>query len=75
MARSWVHTVHKNGQWINELEGGQKLSGHRKKDTAVQAGRREAKKRETEHVIHNLDGKVGKNGRNSYGNDPRSSPG
>lgn len=67
MARGWVHTVHKGGSWINEVEGGQQLSAHRTKDAAVEAGRTEAKRQRTEHVIHNLDGTIGS--RNSYGGD------
>jgi hypothetical protein len=39
----------------------------------VKAGRDLARSRKTEHVIHNLDGKIGE--RNSYGNDPASRPG
>lgn len=67
MARGWIHTVHKNGQWVNEIEGGQVLSTHSTKEAAVAAGREEAKRRKTEHVIHNLDGTISE--RNSYGPD------
>jgi hypothetical protein len=35
------------------------------KADAVEAGRREARRRETEHVIHNRDGTIAK--RTSYG--------
>ena len=73
MARSWIHTVHKNGAWINEVEGEGQLSSHQTKDEAVEAGRAAARARRTEHVIHNLDGTISE--RNSYGNDPFPPPG
>ena len=43
------------------------------KAEAVEAGREEAQRRLTEHVIHNQDGTSGE--QNSYGNDPVSRPG
>jgi hypothetical protein len=46
---------------------------HDTKDEAVKAGRELARNRKTEHVIHNVDGKIGE--RNSYGNDPARRPG
>jgi hypothetical protein len=73
MARGWVHTVHKNGAWVNEIEGEGALSSHSTKEEAVAAGRREAIARKTEHVIHNMDGTISE--RNSYGNDPYPPPG
>jgi hypothetical protein len=73
MARGWVHTVHKNGAWVNEIEEGAKLSEHATKEAAVAAGRAEAIARKTEHVIHNIDGSIAE--RNSYGNDPYPPPG
>lgn len=67
MARGWVHTIHRSGEWVNELEDGPILSQHTTKAPAVLAGRLEAKSRRTEHVIHNVDGSIGE--RNSYGAD------
>ena len=43
------------------------------KAEAVQAGRDEARRPQTEHVIHNEDGSIGE--RNSYGPDPSDRPG
>lgn len=68
MARGWVHAVHRDGMWVNEIEGEGQISSHKTKDAAVDAGRDAARARRTEHVIHNLDGTI--SGRNSYGNDP-----
>jgi hypothetical protein len=68
MARGWVHTVHRDGAWLNEIEGGQVLPRHRTKDEAVAAGRDRAQRDRTEHVVHNMDGTIGY--RNSYGHDP-----
>ena len=64
-----VHTTpNPDGKgWINQV-GGQVVSQHRKKDTAVARGRQEARPRESEHAIHNKDGRIGR--KNSYGNDP-----
>jgi len=74
MADGFVHTVFKGGQWINEVEGGDPLGGgYANKDEAVAAGRGRAKQDTTEHLIHNQDGTISE--RNSYGNDPVSTPG
>lgn len=74
MAKGFIHTVFKDGQWINEVEEGDAFGGaHETKETAVEAARTRAKQDSTEHVIHNQDGTIGE--RHSYGNDPASSPG
>lgn len=74
MADGFVHTVHKDGQWLNELEGGSAFGGsYATKEDAVAAGRARAQQDNTEHVIHNQDGTIGD--RSSYGNDPASRPG
>ncbi|MBZ5721003.1 MAG: DUF2188 domain-containing protein [Acidobacteriia bacterium] len=64
-----VHTVPNSGGsgWINEA-GGRTLSHHRTQETAIETGRREAIRQETEHFIHNREGRIRE--RNSYGNDP-----
>jgi hypothetical protein len=64
-----VHTVPHGDEWANEREDASRLS--KKFDTkaeAEQAGRKTAKREETEHLIHKGDGEIGE--RNSYGNDP-----
>jgi hypothetical protein len=68
MARGWIHTVHKNGQWVNEVEDGGEISRHDTKENAEEAGRDRAKRDKTEHVIHHMDGTISE--RNSYGGDP-----
>jgi len=68
MGRGWVHTVNRDGMWVNEVEGGERLSEHYMKDAAVAAGRDAAERRRTEHVVHNVDGTIAR--RNSYGPDP-----
>jgi hypothetical protein len=74
MAKGYVHTVHKNDRWVNEIEGQGALSGSfDRKTEAVAAGRARAKRDQTEHVIHTMDGKIG--ARSSYGNDSRHRPG
>ena len=64
-----VHTVHDiGGVWVNKVSG-VPVSRHRTKETAIRRGRQIARKRGTEHAIHNLNGQIGR--KNSYGNDPR----
>lgn len=53
--------------WRNEIEGEAVLSTHATRGEAVDAGREGARRRQTEHVIHNSDGSIGE--RNSYGSD------
>ncbi len=67
MADGFIHTVHKNGNWLNEVEGarGEIPGRHRTKRAAVTAGRARARRGKTEHVIHKLNGEVGE--RRSYG--------
>jgi hypothetical protein len=74
VAKGFIHTVWKSERWINEVEEGDEFGGpHATKDAAVEAGRARAKADKTEHVVHNQDGTISE--RNSYGNDPESSPG
>ena len=73
MGRGWVHTVHKGGQWVNEIEDGEEVSTHSTREEAVSAGRDRARADKTEHVIHAEDGTISE--RNSYGSDPRESKG
>ena len=70
MAEGFVHTVYVNGRWVNWLEGqdGAVLGTFDTKEEAVEAGREEASRRLTEHLIHNEDLSVGE--RNSYRGDP-----
>jgi Uncharacterized protein conserved in bacteria (DUF2188) len=75
MAEGFVHTVHANGRWRNSVEGEDRasLGAFDTKEKAVEAGQEEARRRKSEHVIHNEDGSVGE--RNSYGGDPANRPG
>ncbi len=68
-----VHTVHRDGTWLNKVGGEQVGGTYDRKDDAVSAGRQEAVARQTEHHIHNLDGTIAE--KNSYGNDPEDVPG
>ena len=74
MAKGYVHTIHKNDRWVNEIEGQGAIRGSfERKTEAVAAGRARAKRDKTEHVIHKMDGKIG--ARSSYGGDSRRRPG
>jgi hypothetical protein len=71
VAKGFIHTVYRNDQWVNEVEGGGAISGiHATKEEAVKVGRARAQQDKTEHVIHKQDGTIGE--RNSHGNDPAS---
>lgn len=48
MARGWVHTVHRNGVWVNEIEGEGQMSSHRTKEEAVATGRETARARDSQ---------------------------
>jgi Uncharacterized protein conserved in bacteria (DUF2188) len=75
MADGFVHTVHSNGRWVTTIEGEGKRPGssYTSKEMATAAGRAEARRRKTEHVIHNEDGSIAE--RDSYGNDRPARPG
>ena len=65
MAQGWIHTIHSDGAWINEVEGSGPI-GRRydSRQDAVPAGRRHAMAERTDHLIHDLDGTVAE--QNSY---------
>jgi hypothetical protein len=69
MAEGFVHTVLRDGRWRNYVDGEQEwLRGaFRSKETAVVAGGVEARRRRTEHLIHDEDGKI--SARSSYDTD------
>jgi hypothetical protein len=75
MAEGFVHTVRREEGWANTIEGedGALPGTYETKEAAVAAGREEAIRRKTEHVIHNEDTSIGE--RNSYGGDPAHRPG
>ncbi len=75
MAAGFVHTTQRDGRWRNTLEGQDGLlpGAFDTKAEAVAVGRLEARRRQTEHVIHNEDGSIAE--RNSYGSDPAHRPG
>lgn len=64
-----VHTVPHGDEWANEREGSERASKvFDTKAEATEAGRKTARREETEHLLHKRDGQIGD--RNSYGNDP-----
>ena len=66
MAEGFVHTLQVNRRWVNSLEGQDRrlLGTFDAKEETVEAGREEASRRLTEHLIHNEDLAVEE--RNSY---------
>jgi hypothetical protein len=76
MAKGDIHTVHRDGRWFNEVEGGERASNSGERKADVQAkGREMAIEHGVEHLIHNLDGTIGE--RNTYPRerDPQRTPG
>ena len=74
MARNFVHVKRQGDQWAAAHEGRSRPdSTHRTQERAISAGRRVAKKEQTELVVHGRDGRVRE--RDSYGNDPRRTKG
>jgi Uncharacterized protein conserved in bacteria (DUF2188) len=65
MARAVIHTLRRDGLWVNEFADGTLISRHLERKKAIQAGREASERRRAEHVIHNEDGAVA--GRNDYG--------
>jgi hypothetical protein len=60
VAQGFIHTVHKDGQWLNEVEGKGPIRGkYSTKAEAVAAGKARAKRDKTEQVIHKRDGSIG----------------
>jgi hypothetical protein len=73
MPRGDVEAYYEDGLWKNKIEGNERASNvHEVKAAAVGAARQMAMLREVEHMIRNMDGTIGE--RNSYGNDPGTSP-
>lgn len=70
MSKKPIHTVHdSNGGWKNVREGASRApSTHTTKSETQTAGRDQARRDSTEHVIHNMDERIAQ--RNSYGDDP-----
>jgi hypothetical protein len=68
-----IETVHENGQWLNRVvgEGGILSFSHPDKESAVDVGRDEARRRWVEHIIRNLDGTISE--RHTYRHDPARS--
>jgi Uncharacterized protein conserved in bacteria (DUF2188) len=74
MGNGAIHTVYRDGRWVNEAEGEDKIGGvHATKEEAVSTGRARAQQDHVDHVIHNEDGTVGE--RSSYGADPATRKG
>ena len=75
MAEGFVHTVSVDAHQGNTIEGQDGMVGgpYPTKAEAAEAGRAEAQRRNTEHVIHRQDGPIEE--RNSHGGDPAHWPG
>lgn len=58
MTRGWIHTRYQAGRWINTAEDGGILAAYDSQAAAKLAGRAEAERRETTHVVHRIDGSI-----------------
>ena len=58
MAHGWIHTEYRAGRWTNRVEDGTILSSHDSQAEAKVAGRAEARRRNTTHVVHRIDGSL-----------------
>jgi len=64
-----IHVVPQGDKWAVKPEGASTpLSTHRTQGAALEAGRREARRNESELVIHRANGQI--RDKDSYGNDP-----
>lgn len=72
MAKKEIHTTKdkESNKWVNKAANSNEiLSRHENKQNAIERGRKLAIQVQAEHVIHNLDGKIGM--KNTYAeNDP-----
>ena len=69
-----VHVVSSDKGWRIEVEGtGRARSTHSTQAEAVHAARELARKNKSELLVHGRNGRVRM--RNTYGSDPRRSPG
>jgi hypothetical protein len=60
MAIGDIETYHENGVWKNRVEGGRKASNTAETKSEAQCtGRQMAIDRGVEHIIKNLDGRIG----------------
>ena len=74
MPKGDVETFHEGGAWHNKVEGTSEVLGtYPVKAETQAAGRDYARAHKVEHIIRNLDGRIGE--RNTYGHDPRNIPG
>lgn len=68
MSKSNIETYNEDGQWKSRREGSSRAFSVGGTKAEQQAQGRDAAKRDgVEHIIKNLDGKIGE--KNSYGND------
>ena len=58
MAKGWLHTVYRDGFWVNEVEGGGALTKHETRADALAVGARAAQELGTRHVVHSSGGQV-----------------
>jgi hypothetical protein len=74
MPRNFVHITREGDRWAVEHEGRRSPdSTHRTQAAAIKAGRRMAKREQTEWVVHGRAGRI--RDRVSCGTDPRRSKG
>ena len=68
MSKKNVHIVPQGKKWVVKPEGSKPISSHKTQTAAAAAGKKVAKKNESELVIHRPNGQI--RDKDSYGNDP-----
>ena len=76
MSKGDIHTVPHDDGWANRAEGNERVSNTASTKAEAQAeGRQMAIDRGVEHVVHNVDGKIGQKQTYPRSRDPRRSKG
>ncbi|MBD3244833.1 MAG: DUF2188 domain-containing protein [Candidatus Moranbacteria bacterium] len=69
MDKKNIHVIPHLTQWAIKIEGENKIiSAHKTQSSAIDEGRKLAKKYMSELIIHTAEGKI--RDKDSYGNDP-----
>jgi hypothetical protein len=63
-----IHVVPRGGKWAVEPAGGRPTSTHRTQHAAIDTARPQARRNESELVIHDREGQI--RDKDSHGHDP-----
>lgn len=63
-----IHVAPNRGKWAVRTSGGAPTSTHRTQEAAIETARPEARRNESELVVHNRKGEI--RNKDSHGHDP-----